>query len=60
MDLSAEDLEGGKCGLLKKAAHGTCDAAQNLEMEYVETISQNLERVRVWTGSAESFNGVWR
>ena len=34
--MSAEDLEEGKCGLLKKAMYGTRNAAQNLEMECTE------------------------
>ncbi len=36
VDVSMEDFEEGKCGLLKKAKYGTRDAAQNWEMEYTE------------------------
>ncbi len=36
MELSAEDFEEGKCGLLKRAVYGARDAAQNWEMEYTE------------------------
>ena len=36
VELSKEDLEEGKCGLLKKAMYGARDAAQNLELEYTE------------------------
>ncbi len=35
MDLSMEDLEGGKCGLLK-TMYGTRDAAQYWEIECTE------------------------
>ena len=36
VELSKEDYEEGKCGLLKKAMYGTRDAAQNWELEYTE------------------------
>ncbi len=36
VDLSMEDFEEGKCGLLKKATYETRDTGQNEEMEYGE------------------------
>ena len=36
MELSKEDYEEGKCGVLRKAMYGTRDAAQNWELEYTE------------------------
>ncbi len=36
VDLSTEDFEEGKRGLLKNVIYGTCDAAQDWEMEHAE------------------------
>ncbi len=36
VDLSAEDFEEGKCGLLKKTMYGTRDAVQNWEVARTE------------------------
>ena len=40
VELSKEDFEKGKCGLLKKAMYGTRDAAQNWELEYTEMMTE--------------------
>ncbi len=40
VELSKEDFEKGKCGLLKKAMYGTRDAAQNWEFEYTEMMTE--------------------
>ncbi len=36
VELSKEDFEEGKCGVLRKAMYGTRDAAHNWELEYTE------------------------
>ena len=40
VELSKEDYEEGKCGLLRKAKYGTRDAAQNWELEYTEMMTE--------------------
>jgi len=40
VELSREDFEDGKCGLLKKAMYGTRDAVQNWELEYKEMMQE--------------------
>ncbi len=40
MELSNEDFEEGKCGLLKKATYGTHDAATNWELQYTEMVTE--------------------
>ena len=36
VELPPEDREGGMCGRLNKLMHGTRDAAQNWEKDYIE------------------------
>ncbi len=38
VELSTEDFEEGKCGLLRKAMYGTRDTTQYWEMEYTEIL----------------------
>ncbi len=40
MELSNEDVEEGKWGLLQNAMCGTCDAAQNWELESLEMMME--------------------
>jgi hypothetical protein len=40
VELSKEDSEEGKSGLLKKAVYGTSDAAQNWAAEYTDMLSE--------------------
>ncbi len=44
MELSNEDFEKGKPGALKKATYGTRDAAQNLDLEYTEMMTEAVLR----------------
>ncbi len=43
-ELSNEDFEEGKCGLLKKATRGTCDAGQNWELVHAMTMEAGFRQ----------------
>ena len=54
--LPKEDIEDGKCGVLKKTMYGTRDAAQNWEMEYTKMMI-NAGFVRGWYSACIFYHG---
>ena len=60
VDLSKEDYEEGKCGLLRKAMYGTRDAAQNWELEYTEMMQEAgfIDKVRTVLACSTTSRGT--